>query len=160
MNLNKIFLLGRVTQNPESRTTPSGQMVCNFNMATNRVWTDKNTSQKQEKAEFHSIVLWRRLAEVASQYLTKGSLVLIEGRVQTRSWQDQSGNKKYKTEVIAENMQLGPRTNFNQSQPGQNNQISKPQKEEIPIIEEGEMPQAEAINSQEEEEIDVKNIPF
>lgn len=157
MNLNKIFLVGRVTQNPESKTTSTGQTVCTFGLATNRIWVDKNTRQKQEKTEFHNIVLWRRLAEIASQYLTKGSLVLIEGRLQTRSWQDNSGNKRYKTEIIADNIQLGPKSGFNQTPQSQKPAVEV--KEEIPIIEEGDIPPAELIND-EEEEIDVKNIPF
>ena len=100
MNLNKVILVGRLASDPEMRSTQAGQPVCNFRMATSRVWTNRDSGQKQEKTEFHNIVLWRRLAEIASQFLTKGSLVLIEGRIETRSWEDASGNKKYKTEVI------------------------------------------------------------
>lgn len=172
MNLNKIFLIGRLTQNPESRTIPSGQMVCNFGLATNRIWTNRETQERQEQTEYHNIVLWRRLAEIASQYLTKGSLVLIEGRIQTRSWQDSSGNKKYKTEIVADNIQLGPKSGFQSTPSTQKadiNQMPKEQvsTEEIPIIEEGK-PATEATennpslaqSSDDEEEIDVKNIPF
>ena len=176
MNLNKIFLIGRLTQDPEARTTPSGQMVCNFSIATNRKWTDQATKEKKEQTEYHNIVLWRRLAEIASQYLNKGSLVLIEGRIQTRSWQDQTGNKRYKTEIVADNIQLGPRTNFqpsaDQSQmqtpspPTQNTTLKEqvPTEEEIPIIEEGspssiQKPKLSSTDNNEEE-IDVKNIPF
>src|SRR3989338_11101141 len=108
MNLNKIFLLGRVATDPESRSTSTGQNVCSFRLVTNRIFTVNG--QKQERADFHSIVLWRRLAEIASQYLTKGALVLIEGRVETRSWQDASGQKKFRTEIVAEKMQLGPKS--------------------------------------------------
>ena len=146
MNLNKVILVGRLTQDPELRTTNSGQTVCSFNMATNRVWNKDN--QKQESTEFHTIVLWQKLAEIASQYLKKGNLVLIEGRIQTRSWQDQSGAKRYRTEVIGESMQMGPRnTNFPTPAPQQPQQNKE---EEIPIIEEGK----------DEEEINVKDIPF
>lgn len=157
MNLNKVFLIGRLTQNPEVKTTPSGQLVCSFGLATNRVWTDRETNQKQEKTEFHNIILWRRLAEIASQYLNKGSLVLIEGRIQNRSWQDASGNKRYKTEIVAENIQLGPkRTSAEpvgaditlQEKSQKKLEEEKTSNEEIPIIEE------------QEEEIDVKDIPF
>lgn len=109
MNLNKIFLLGNITRDPETRTTPSGQSVTTFGLATNRVWKDKN-GQKQEKAEFHNIVLWGRLAEIGAQYLTKGQNIFIEGRVETRSWDGPDGQKKYRTEVIAENMQMGQRS--------------------------------------------------
>ena len=156
MNLNKVFLIGRLTQDPESRTTPSGQMVCNFGLATNRVWTNPQTSQRQEKAEYHNIVLWRRLAEIASQYLSKGSLVLIEGRIQTRSWEDSSGNRRYKTEVIADNIQLGPR---NASQPAPSTKQPKETQEEIPIIEENSPPAPEK-QEDKEEEIKVEDIPF
>lgn len=146
MNLNKVFLVGRVASDPETKTTAQGQQVCTFRIATNRVWTNRTTNQKQEKTEFHSIVLWRRLAEIASQYLTKGSLVLIEGRIETRSWQDASGNKKYRTEIIGENMQLGPKAAGKSIPVSQPETQSTPQ-EEIPIIEEGG-------------EIDIKDIPF
>lgn len=165
MNLNKVYLIGRVTNNPEIKNTPNGQPVCTFGLATNRVWTDRNTSQKQEKAEFHNIVIWNKMAETASKYLNKGSLVMIEGRLQTRSWQDQSGNKKYKTEIVAENMQLGPRaagsyTNNGPYQKPMQTASTEIPKEEIPIIEDNTTPPIEAAANNEEEEIDIKNIPF
>ena len=109
MNLNKVFIIGRLTADPESRTTGSGQSVTTLRMATNRVWNDPQTREKRESTEFHTIVAWARLGEIAAQYLTKGAMCLIEGRLQTRSWQDQSGNKRYMTEIIAESLQLGPR---------------------------------------------------
>jgi len=109
MNLNKVFIIGRLTQEPEARSTTSGQNVTTLKMATNRVWTDK-AGQKQEAAEFHTVIAWGRLGEIASQYLKKGGLVLIEGRIQTRSWVDKENNKRYTTEIIAESLQLGPRT--------------------------------------------------
>lgn len=152
MNLNKVFLVGRLTRDPETRNTPSGQTVCNFGLATNRVWIDKSSGQKNEKTEYHNIVLWQKLAEVASQFLHKGSLVLIEGRLQTRSWEDPSGNKRYKTEIIGESMQFGPKSAGkvipNKDAPSQERETEQkePSKEEIPVI--------------EEEEIDVKDIPF
>jgi single-strand DNA-binding protein len=152
MNLNKVFLIGNLTADPELRNTPSGQPVCNFSIATNRIWNDKNTGQQQKKTEFHNIVAWRRLAEIVSQFLKKGGLVYVEGRLETRSWDDQSsGNKRYKTEIIAERIQLGPRTSgsggggFNSAPPTPNPSSfassPKPQhqeivKEEIPIIQE------------------------
>ncbi len=108
MNFNKAFVLGNVTRDPEFRTTPTGQNVCSFGIATNRVWKD-NSGQQQRSAEFHNVVAWGRLAEIANQYLKKGSLVFIEGRIQTRSWQGQDGQKRYRTEIVAETMQLGPR---------------------------------------------------
>jgi single-strand DNA-binding protein len=108
MNLNKVIICGRVTQDIEVRTTPTGQSVASFSVATNRNWTDQ-AGKKQEQVEFHNVVLWRRLAEVAGQYLKKGALVMIEGRLQTRNWQGQDGVKKYRTEILGENMQMGPR---------------------------------------------------
>jgi len=108
MNLNKVFILGNLTRDPELRQTPSGQNVASFGVATNRMWTDKS-GVKQNQTEFHNVVLWGRLAEIAHQYLAKGRLVFIEGRLNTRVWQDQNGQKRNRTEIIAENMQLGPR---------------------------------------------------
>ena len=110
MNFNKAFILGNVTRDPELRSTAGGQSVCSFSVATNRFYKDQS-GQRQQAAEFHNIVAWGRLAEISQQYLKKGALVFIEGRIQTRSWQDQnSGQKRYKTEVVAETMQLGPRS--------------------------------------------------
>jgi single-strand DNA-binding protein len=162
MNLNKVFLIGRLTQDPEAKTTPSGQMVCTFSLATNKVWTDAS-KQRQEKTEFHNIVLWRRLAEIAAQYLKKGTMVLIEGRIQTRSWQDASGAKKYRTEIVADNMQMGPRAGGTGGQRPMPDGISKehsqdPVMEEIPIIE--EKPSSPGVTDEKEEEIDVSQIPF
>ena len=140
MNLNKIILVGRLTRDPEERSLPSGQKVASFGLATDRFYNDK-TGQRQRQTEFHNIVLFGRIAEIASQYLNKGSLVLIEGRIQTRSWDDKEGNKKYRTEVVAESLQLGPK-----NLPRDNDQSEK--KENIPVIQE------------DEEEIDIKDIPF
>lgn len=108
MNLNKVFILGRLTADPQLRTTPSGQSVVSFGVATNRVWTDKSGA-KQKDVEFHNIVAWGRQAEIINQFLSKGGLVFIEGRLQTRAWQDQQGQSKKTTEIICEKMQLGPR---------------------------------------------------
>lgn len=108
MNLNRVILIGNLTRDPEMRTIPSGQSVCNFGIATNRTWNDQS-GVKQQATEFHNIVAWRRLAEICGQYLKKGSLVMIEGRLQTRSWQAQDGTNRYRTEIVAENMQMGPR---------------------------------------------------
>ncbi len=153
MNLNKVILIGRLVRDPEMRNTPTGQSVCNFSIATSRFWTNRETNEKQEKTEFHNIVTWRRQAEIVSQYLNKGSLVLIEGRLETRSWQNPDGSKHYRTEIIAENIQFGPKTvgKFIPSEKEED------QKEEIPIIEEG---QSLGEESENEEEIDIKDIPF
>ena len=108
--INKVILIGRLGRDPEVRTTPSGQPVTNFTVATNRNYNDRD-GNRQEQTEWHTIVCWGRQAEIAGQYLTKGRQIYIEGRLQTRSWEDrQSGEKKYRTEVICENFQmLGPR---------------------------------------------------
>lgn len=103
MNLNKVMLIGNVTRDPEVRSTPSGQNVASFSIATNRRWKDQSGQQK-DQVEYHNIVAWRRLGEIAGQYLKKGSKVYIEGRLQTRTWDDQSGVKRYKTEIITENL--------------------------------------------------------
>ena len=108
MNLNKAIIVGRLTRDPEARQTASGQSVTNFGVATNRVWYDQNR-QKQESTEFHNVVLWGRQAEVASQFLVKGQLVLIEGRMQTREWEGKDGQKRRTTEIVGESMQMGPK---------------------------------------------------
>ena len=111
MNLNKVFLIGRLTHDPEVRSTPSGQQVATIKMATSRVWNDQATHAKREATEFHSIVAWGRLAEICGQYLKRGGLAMFEGRLQTRSWDDKTtGAKRYITEIVAESMQLGPRS--------------------------------------------------
>ena len=110
MNLNKVFLIGNMTRDPELKTLPSGQPVVNFGLATNRMWKGKDGSQ-QKQAEFHNIVMFGRLAEITKQYLKKGSSLMVEGRIQTRSWDGPDGNKRYRTEIVAENMQMGPRSN-------------------------------------------------
>ena len=150
MNLNKVLLVGRLTRDPEVRSLPSGQQVTSFGLATDRYFTDKS-GQKQQQTDFHNIVMFGRLAEIASQFLAKGSLALIEGRIQTRSWQDASGNKRYRTEIIAQSLQLGPRTAGAGKIMATEKEAEKEEtpSEEIPIIEE-----------EEEKEIDVKDIPF
>lgn len=104
--VNKVILIGNLGRDPEVRSTQSGQPVANFSLATNRRWKDRD-GNRQEQTEWHNIVCWGRQAEIAGQYLTKGRQVYIEGRLQTRSWDDrQSGEKRYRTEVICENFQM------------------------------------------------------
>jgi single-strand DNA-binding protein len=105
MSVNKVILVGRLGQNPEVRYTPSGAAVANFSVATNESWTDKS-GQKQERTEWHRIVVWGKLAELCNQYLSKGRQAYIEGRLQTREWNDKDGNKKYTTEVQAQTVQF------------------------------------------------------
>jgi single-strand DNA-binding protein len=103
MDLNRAQLIGNVTRDPESRTTATGQHVCSFGIATNYSWTDQQ-GQKQQRAEFHNVVAWGKLAEICAQYLAKGRRVFLEGRLQTRDWEAQDGTKRRTTEIIAENM--------------------------------------------------------
>lgn len=110
MYLNKVILIGNLTRDPELKSLPSGMKVCSFSLATNRVWKDKN-GQKQESADYHNVVVFGRQAETVAQYMKKGSSMLVEGRMQTRSWDDKnSGEKKYRTEVVADRTQFGPRS--------------------------------------------------
>ncbi len=105
MSVNKAILIGRLGNNPEIRNTPSGSAVANFNIATNENWTDKN-GQKQERTEWHRIVVWGKLAQLCGEYLAKGRQVYLEGRLQTRQWQDKEGQTKYTTEVVANIVQF------------------------------------------------------
>jgi single-strand DNA-binding protein len=130
MNLNKVFLAGRLTKDPEKRELPSGTLLCNFTLATDRFWTDKDGRKKQE-TEFHNIVLYGKLAEIAQSYLKKGALVLIEGRLRTRNWDGNDNQKFQKTEIIVEKLQLGPRTVRKDNLPP-----LEDKKEEIPVVEE------------------------
>jgi len=107
MYLNKAFIAGNLTRDPELRALPSGANVCTFGVATNRVWYDQNR-QKQEATEFHNIVVFGRQADTCAQYLKKGSGVLVEGRLQTRSW-EKDGQKQYRTEIVADRVQFGAR---------------------------------------------------
>ena len=109
MYLNKALIFGNLTRDPELRALPSGIQVASFSVATNRVWKDKE-GKKQEASDFHNVVVFGRQAETVSQYLKKGSSVLVEGRIQTRSWDGQDGQKKYRTEIVADRVQFGPRT--------------------------------------------------
>ena len=104
-SLNRATLLGNVTRDPEVRQTPNGQSVASFSVATNRSWSDA-AGQKQEAVEYHNVVAWAKLADVCRQYLTKGKKVYIEGRIQTRDWEGPDGVRKYRTEIVAENLIL------------------------------------------------------
>lgn len=103
MDLNKVMLIGNLTRDPEVRTTPQGTAVATFSLATNLRWTNQ-AGERQEKTEFHAIVAWRRLADIAGQYLHRGSKIYLEGRLQTRSWDDAQGQKHWRTEVVADNL--------------------------------------------------------
>jgi single-strand DNA-binding protein len=109
MYFNRAIVIGNLTRDPELRSLPSGVQVATIGVATNRVWKDKNGA-KQESADFHNIVVFGRQAEIVAQYLRKGSSVLAEGRMQTRSWDGADGQKKYRTEIVADRIQFGPRS--------------------------------------------------
>ncbi|HSX24631.1 MAG TPA: single-stranded DNA-binding protein [Candidatus Andersenbacteria bacterium] len=159
MDLNKVMIIGRLTRDPEARTTPQGTPVTSFSVATGKVWKDQSGTQ-QEKTEFHNIVAWRRLAEIAAQYLTKGRQVYIEGSLQTRSWDDAtSGQKRYRTEIVADNMiMLG-----NKSDGGAPSMSSgatssfTPVAQSQPAAEQEQMAPAGPIA---DEEIRIEDIPF
>ena len=104
--VNKVILVGNLGKDPEIRYMPNGNAVANLTLATTESWKDKQTGDQQEKTEWHRIVMFRRLAEIAGEYLKKGSQVYIEGKLQTRKWQDNSGNDRYTTEIIADEMQM------------------------------------------------------
>jgi len=107
MYLNKAIVIGNLTRDPELTAIPSGQKVCKLGLATNRVWKDKNGA-KQESTTYHNIVVWGKQAETSAQYLKKGQQVMVEGRIETRSWDDKtSGEKKYRTEIVADRVQFG-----------------------------------------------------
>ena len=153
MYLNKVFIIGNLTRDPELKSLPSGTKVTNFSVATNRVWKDQ-AGQKQEATEYHNIVVFARQAETVAQYLKKGSNVLIEGRIQTRSWDAEDGGKRYKTEIVAERVQFGPKsgggspTGTRSTQDSQNSQDSQEIKEEVDTIQ------------YPDEDINPEDIPF
>ncbi|MDD5710932.1 MAG: single-stranded DNA-binding protein [Candidatus Colwellbacteria bacterium] len=109
MNLNKVYVIGRLTADPELRTTPTGESVASFSVATNRFWKSKE-GEKRENTEFHNVVAWGRQAEIIHQFSKRGSIIMIEGRLQTRTWEGKDGQTRKTTEIVAENIQLGPRS--------------------------------------------------
>lgn len=130
MSVNKVIILGRLGQDPELKYTPSGAAVCNFSLATSETWNDKNSGQKQEKTEWHRVVVWGKLAELCNQYLAKGRQAFVEGKLQTRSWDDKNGQKRYTTEISATTVQFigGPA----QSASAGNNDYTAPAAEKEP----------------------------
>jgi single-strand DNA-binding protein len=105
-SVNKVMLLGNLGRDPEVRTFPNGDSVCNFSIATSTSWKDKASGEKKEKTEWHNIVMYRKLAEIAGEYLKKGSSIFVEGSLQTRKWQTKEGQDRYTTEVVADTMQM------------------------------------------------------
>lgn len=104
--VNKAIIVGTLGQDPELKQTQSGTAVCSLSVATNERWKDKQTGEQKESTEWHKVVLWQRLAEIAAEYLTKGSQVYIEGKLQTRKWQDKDGNDRYTTEILGQELQM------------------------------------------------------
>lgn len=154
MNLNKAMLIGNLTRDPELRNTPSGQSVASFSIATNLVWTDQS-GQQQKKTEFHNLIAWRKLAEVCSKYLHKGSKVYVEGRLQTTDWTGQDGVKRYRTEIVVENMIMLDNKGASTGEFGGSAKATPRNNQSAPenIIEIPEEPI-------DDEEIRVENIPF
>jgi single-strand DNA-binding protein len=151
MYLNKAIVIGNLTRDPEIRSLPSGIKVCSFSLATNRVWKDKNGA-RQESTDYHNVVVFGRQAETVAQYMKKGSSILVEGRMQTRSWEDKtSGEKKYRTEIVADRTQFGPKsggTNTSGQNADAGKTAGKKEPEEIDTIE------------YPEEDISPEDIPF
>jgi single-strand DNA-binding protein len=169
MDLNKVMIIGRLTRDPELRTIPTGASVCQLGVATNYVYTNQQSKQKVEQVEYHNIVMWGKLAEIANQYLKKGRRVYLEGRLQTRSWDAQDGTKRSRTEIVADNMIMldGGQANnsgsnnfssgstpskpnrdeFAQASPTDQSRRSEAETEELPTIQQGE-------------DVNVEDIPF
>ena len=147
MYLNRAIIIGNLTRDPELKTLPSGISITSFGVATNRIWKDKN-NQKQESTDFHNIVVFGRQAETAAQYLRKGASVLVEGRIQTRSWDAPDGAKKYRTEIVADRIQFGPK-----KEGADRSSASKTteNKQDVPPIDAIEYP---------EDNVNVDDIPF
>ena len=119
-SVNKVILIGNLGRDPELKSLPSGQPVANFSIATSEKWKDKSTGETKEQTEWHNIIMFGKLAEIAGQYLKKGSSIFVEGRLQTRKWQDKNGQDRYTTEIIANEMKmLGGRGDQSSSQPAQ-----------------------------------------
>jgi single-strand DNA-binding protein len=152
MYLNKAIVIGNLTRDPELRSLPSGIKVCTFSLATNRVWKDKNGA-RQESADYHNIVVFGRQAETVAQYMKKGSSILVEGRMQTRSWDDKTtGEKKYRTEIVADRTQFGPKRGSTGGNVGTTSTGSKmPATESSGEVDTIEYP---------EEDINPEDIPF
>ncbi len=162
MDLNKTMIIGRLTRDPEMRATPTGVNVCQLSLATNYVYTNQQSGQKVEQVEYHNVVVWRKLAEIANQYLKKGQRVYIEGRLQTRKWDSKEGQKMSRTEIVADNMIMldGGKGGNADASPVAQSPFSSPRRpadnapvgqafteEELPTIQQGE-------------DIGVEDIPF
>ena len=152
MSLNKCMIIGNLGRDPEMRYTPNGVAVCSFPMATSETYKDRNSGERITQTEWHNIVIWRGMAETAEKYLRKGSQVFIEGKIKTRSWDDQQGQKRYTTEVVADVMQLLDRPGNGSPQVGNNQNATKADPQ----------PQAKPANSAMAESVNepVSSSPF
>ena len=151
MDLNKAMLIGNLTRDPETRTTPNGQTVTTFGIATNRAWTDA-AGVRQEKAEFHNVVAWGKLAEICASYLSKGRKTYVEGRLQTRDWTGDDGVRRFRTEIVADNMIILDRAPAG-GMPAAHETSQNTNTDSMPI------PQ-EVSNEGSDKEIKVEQIPF
>ncbi len=151
MYINKAIIYGNLTRDPELKSLPSGMQVCEFSIATNRVWKDKNGA-KQESTDYHNVVVFGRQADLVKQYIHKGNGLFVEGRIQTRSWDAQDGTKRYRTEIVADRIQFGPKSGtssgYNKADDSSLDSNKETKKEEVPSIE------------YPEEEINAEDIPF
>lgn len=164
MDLNRATILGRLTKDPEARNTSSGINVTSFTVATGNAWVDKTTGEKKEQTEFHNVVAWRKLGEIIAQYMKKGSQIYVEGRIQTRSYDGQDGTKKYRTEIIADNIiMLGGKpsgtSGVYSTQPASNEIRYEPASSANPPAGGPTIPPP-ASASPNTEEISVEDIPF
>ena len=154
MYFNKAIIIGNLTRDPELKSLPSGIQVCTMSVATNRVWKDKNGA-KQESVDFHNVVVFARQAETAAQFLRKGASVMVEGRMQTRSWDATDGSKKYRTEIVADRVQFGPRASgagpVSPSASSDSAKASPDKQQDAPPMDTIEYP---------EEDINPEDIPF
>lgn len=151
-SLNRAMILGNITRDPESRTTSGGQNVVSFSVATSRRWKDQTSGELKEAAEFHNVVAWSKLAQTIATYCRKGSKVYVEGRLQTRSWDDPTGVKKYRTEIVADNLIMLDRK-------GEGPAVNTPGASNVPAS----APAADTTAQPEaptEEEINIEDIPF
>lgn len=161
MDLNRAMIIGNVTRDPEVRTTPTGQSVCSFGIATNQQWNDAQ-GQKQQRTEFHNIVAWGKLAEICGQYLGKGRKTYIEGRLQTREWETPDGQKRTRTEIVADNMiMLDRKPAEGGSSGGDPSAAPRPSGSPAPAVDASSSAQAAAIDQGvSDQEIKLEDIPF
>ena len=161
MNLNKVMLIGRLVRDPEVRTTPSGQTVTSISVATSYTWKDQSGTQ-QEKTEFHNVVAWAKRGEVIAQYFVKGQEIYVEGRLETRSWEDKdSGKKMYRTEIILDNFEFGAKPGAGGASAGAPaataSATATPTPAAKPKETEEEIP---TINLEEEDDVKIEDVPF